>query len=35
LYVVVRGAGDEPLLKLDWIRFDGPGMMEHARPMED
>jgi glucose/arabinose dehydrogenase len=26
LYVVVRGAGDKPVMKLDWLRFDGPGM---------
>jgi len=27
LYVVVRGIGGEPLLKLDWLRFEGPGMV--------
>lgn len=27
LYLVFRGPEDEPLLKLDWLRFEGPGMM--------
>jgi PKD repeat protein len=27
LYVVVRGAGEEALMKVDWLRFEGPGMM--------
>ncbi len=35
MYVVVRGTGDEPLLKLDWVRFDGPGMMQRDQLMEE
>ena len=33
LYIVVRGAGDGSLMKLDWLRFDGPGMMQ--RPINE
>lgn len=28
LYLVFHGTDDEPLMKLDWIRFEGDGMMQ-------
>lgn len=31
LYLLVRGTDDEALLKVDWLRFEGPGMV-HRPP---
>lgn len=28
LYLVFRGADNDPLMRLDWLQFDGPGMMQ-------
>jgi hypothetical protein len=35
LYLVVRGQSDDPLLKVDWLRFDGPGMMTRETPQAE
>jgi hypothetical protein len=35
LYVVVRGPGDGPLMKLDWLRFEGSGMIQLPRAMNE
>jgi glucose/arabinose dehydrogenase len=35
LYLVVRGQSNDPLLKMDWLRFDGPGMMMRESPQAE
>ena len=35
LYVVVRGAGEEDLMRLDWLRFEGAGMMQLPRVINE